>query len=979
MNAPSYQDDIALLSACRAGDFDAGARFVARHQWELVRVAYLLSGDQEQATRLATMTLVATLIDPPPDETYPRHYLLLHLARTYVESSPPSTWLTPENGDRHAVEDESYRVKVALERLNPHERAALILTCYAGLPGDLLQGLSGSSSQTSLTGTAMRASERVALAAGRSRDANIAGLLNRLLIDAPSTDLWPEIQDPVRAGWSKHRRRQRTLTAAFATSVGLLIVVAAIWLAGPRIRSNEAASPISTGADTATTLDVNDSPVVPEPRAAFASAPTLELFAANTVSVPDMQLVRMIEQAGEGRSAVYSYDPAANETTPLIDTGSSVEISPDGRWIIAQRNLLDASGMSVLAASQAADRQVSWEASVPEPKAIAIGDDSIYVLSQHNAESFQIQIIALETGEVTGSWPVGSHALTPSTIRAVRVDLSPDGERLALLAERVDPNRPAAVRTLTVYAVDDGTVIDAYLQTVEGSQGSRDFSVSSARPVPGEHSIYSAVPAEHDQQLRLQFLDLDQGTLSSLTLPLSPRTVAVESQRGENEIHLIPSNSGRLLYVVQSRQRQVAVVDLGGRQVIGIFPLVASGDEQPALESTLNRVSYLEALLSPDGTRLYLATNREKNQAVNGYPSQAPIWVFDTTSWQVVDRWTVSGMPRAMTMNGDGSIVYLRSARSDGVVLLTMFDAATGEALEVRDEIPRPAWADVQRILSMAGVYHDMYGIRPAIGDIIPRDNPIVSVLPGVAIEAQKVVAGTEAVVTARVVHPVTGAPASSDPTLRFDPDATLAIELSRAGNRAILIPSKVEPGVYQGRTQMDAAGAWDARVTVINQDGTTWVVNQPDAITVSEGLVASNGGAYRFLVRPANPVNRRTITLRVWMVQSQSGERLPEEIEFLDAIADNAQIILTHPSGERIEEPLTRVDHASFIGWARFGTAGTWDARIILDLISGERLSINAGPVEITDLTEPYRRSGPGAGAASANAGNRMAHPASR
>ncbi len=385
----------------------------------------------------------------------------------------------------------------------------------------------------------------------------------------------------------------------------------------------------------------------------------------------------------------------------------------------------------------------------------------------------------------------------------------------------------------------------------------------------------------------------------------------------------------------------------------------------------------MKVMLSPDGTRLYLAVNHEQQLPYSGFPTQSPVWVIDTTTWEIAGHWAVSGMLRRMTMDGDGSHLFVGSGREDGSVLLTTIATKTGESVNVREELPMPDWAEFSRITSVTQIYHDQYGVRPRTGPVAPIDNPILAVLPGVSVEADAAVTGAETTITVRIIHPLTGELATTDRTLRFDPAATIAVELTGPAERVIFVPSSAEPGIYTGQVRLNSGGKWDARVTVINQDGTTWAVSLPGAIDVANGLVAENGGAYRFSVRPANPVNRRTITLRVWMVESDTRERLPEEIEFLDQISDDVRIILTHPDGERIEEPLTRIDHASFIGWVRFGAAGEWTAEIELGLGDGRRVSIGAGTIEITDLTEPYER-GTG-GDAATSSGGRMANPASQ
>ena len=960
---PASHDDDALLTACRAGDSDAARRLVGRRQRELTRLAYLLTGDAERATELAAAALLDLLRDPPEHLDQPGRELALELAKRYLRDPARSTWLDRSDSEHYSVDDERSRTKAALDRLSPDQRATLVLAQLAGIPERTTQRELGLESRRAETSTHAPARERVALAAGRSADAPVVDLFNVVLIEAPHADLWSELEAPLKRAWSARRRTERLLTAGALAAVLLVLGGVTVWLTGFRPGGGAEEPAVSAVSEEWPPIDEQ----IPTPtiaRASFAAAPTIALPSSSDVIIEDLHLLRAFEQAGEGRSSLALYDPATNISTPLLNASGLPRISPDGRWIISATGLPDQPDMSLLAGGSL-DGETTWEIEVATPRALALGTERIYAMVSQAEGAYAIQVLDLTSGGRVAEWPIEQPELQSSTLRAAMLVLAPGADRLTLLTIHRDSAQEAPtdrwLRELTVYRTDTGEVTEALEMTGAGPSESTGFDPREARLVPGENAVYRLAQDEATSQVHLEFVDLDTGAVSELVLPLQARSELVAARRGETELHLVPSNTGAVLYVIQSRQRQVAVVDMRSRSLIGAFPLTAGDSDRGLFASNLNHVAYAEALLAPDGARLYLVINRERNLALNSYPSQSPVWVLDTTTWEVTGRGMVDGMPRQMTMSGDGAHIYVRSISAGGSVLLTTLATATGESLNVRDDIAKPEWSDALRIDSVAQLYHEHYGIRPRTGPLAPADNPVLEVLPGVSVEAEGAIAGVEALVTTRIVHPVTGELATTDRTLRFDPNATLAIELSNGAERAIFVPASIEPGVYQGRVRMNASGNWSARVTVINRDGTTWTVEQPAAIEVAEGLVAADGGAYRFLVRPANPVNRRTITVRVWMVESQSGERLPEEIEFLDEITDDARIILTHPSGERIDEPLVRLDHASFLGWVRFGAAGEWSAEIVVQLGStGNRVAISAGTLAINDLTEPYQRKAP-------------------
>jgi DNA-directed RNA polymerase specialized sigma24 family protein len=965
-------DDRSLLIAARTGDERVGMRVVERHQRDLLRVVYLLCGDGERAAELAAAALLDAFRRPPDEEADLRQHLLIEVARRSMERPGRSTWLRRDSESNYAVDDERDRVRAALDRLEPAERAMLVLNRYAGLPEQASLPLLNANIYEQRAMTA-RAASRVAIAAGRSSDGPVADLLARLLVDAPASDLWPEVSGSLRMIWATRRRRRRLLLATALSPLLIVLVAGLLWLAGRDAGDGESASGALLTPPSPTATPSAEA----EPRAQFAAAATPSPAPREAVSVPDLQLIRAIEQGGTGRSSLHAYDPATNDTRLLLNAGGLVNISPDGRWLVSRSTLSESPGTTVLAAMPLDGGGKSWEVTLPSVRSLAIDARTIYALvpSTSNEARFRVEVVELASGTIRGGWEAATPDEQPDTVWGTQLYAPLDGERLYLLTEHFDDSGQTWIGVMNVYRPEDGELIDSFVHELPGSGGqiARGFSPSGALPTPGGGALYSVVPDENWSKLRVQFLDLESGRLSTMPLPLTARSTSVSDSRGDAEIHLVPSNTGELLYVIQSRFRQVAVVDLLGRSMIGIFPLSSGAFDRSSFESNLNRVSYLETLLSPDGRLLYLASSWERNQAVFGYPARSPVWIIDTTSWEVVARMMVDGLPRSMTLSGDGSQLVVRSERTDGEILFTVLDTAGGEVLHVRQEIPVPEWADLQRLSAVQHIFQAQYGYRPVVDGVIPQDNRIVSILPAVRIEAGDAMAGADTLVTARVVHPVSGAPAIDDHTLRFDPEAALVIELTRDDRQVILIPSKIEPGVYQGLARLDLAGTWNAHVTIINRDGTTWSAALPAAVKVAEGLLATDGNEYGFEIRPANPVSRRTITLRVWMINAETGRRLPGEVEIADGVPGRVQLVLTHSEGERIEVPLDPLDHASFLGWARFSLPGEWTAEVSFEREDGRRVTVEAGVIEIHDLTEPYQRAGPPSG------GARMGNPHSQ
>ncbi|MEZ4570207.1 MAG: hypothetical protein R2849_07750 [Thermomicrobiales bacterium] len=581
-------DDGALIDACRNGDLNAAQRLVKRHQRETIRVAYLLAGDAERSTELASASFTSLLGDPPEDLDDPGRHLTLDLVRRFMRHPSRSTWLEQPSSESYKVDDDRSRIKSALDRLEPAQRAIIALHCIAGLSDNTIRKALDIDTLQDLRTTRIRAHSRIALAAGRAEDGPIIDLINQVLVEAPNDDLWPGIEVPVRRAWAARRRSERLVTTAVLVGLLLLISGTLIWLTGyrPSLDGEETSGVVDFPAPPATP-DTGIEPTPTVEMAEFAAAPTLPPPSEPSVMTQDFQLLRAIEQTNDGRSTIEIYDPALNTSRDLLDAGESTLVSPDGAWIVSERPLPDQAGQSLIAASSL-DQSAAWQLSMASPSSWTIGNDRLFVLNRQELDGRQIQAIDLRSGQIVRSWPVKDGNTMPSSLRWAMLVLSPDEARLSLLTARTEPDGKGWYRTLTVYQPETGEVLDTFEEDeAEDDDPSSSFSIRSTRKMPYENALYSIVEDEITSTVRLQFLDLDTGEISGLKLPIQARSLVVADRRGESEIHVVPSNTGDMLYVIQSRQRQVAVVDMRMRSVIDVFPLTANEPRERAIRHQL--------------------------------------------------------------------------------------------------------------------------------------------------------------------------------------------------------------------------------------------------------------------------------------------------------------------------------------------------------------------------------------------------------
>lgn len=935
-----------------ASEHDAIERFVRRHQMEAQLLAYLMRGDSGEGLDLARRALgncmrAVVAGDDVPDL---RLRLLEELGRLNLEFN------RPRRTEPHAApagSDERQRIEAALEIIDMPVRQALVL-CDVGALSD----------QEACRITGLEAAAvRLELGAARQRLRDAAGIggrgsafepLARLLRDAPQYDLWPQIEERYQQLTRRRQQRTRLVSASFVTMAAIVLIGGFIWLTGFSLGGSGDAASGSTAARPTAPIPTADPGPDEASRALDLAVPTptpaapIELVG----DVPDLQLLTAIEQAGEQRVAAYTFDPSENSAEPLASNGSIVLISPDGRWLVFQQQRDD--GTVRLSVARPEDAEVAWRLDTPRVHAAVIHHDRL-ILGRYDSDETRLTLTVLDitSGEERVRWVYSGDDLEIAIGHQFKLFAAPDGERVYLMAEAYEVDGDVWMRTLAALDAESGAVLQSWQYEASQMDGDLvpDFDLRRARLTVDGSAIYSQLIASRERILEIVFIDVESGAREAVSLPFDMR-----DDPWFVNVHAIPSNTGRFLYVLYPDRQQMAIVDLLARELKAIMTIGPQSFGRVGFENRLwQGTTYLVATFSPDGTRLYLSVVWEKNPSFRSSLNRSSVWVIETQNWQIIDTWSIPGQPSTLTTSGDGSEIYLSYEAARGGMAFIAFDARDGEVLYERSELPMPEWANIPRITSLMQLYQDHYGWMPAVDGVAPADAEDTRMLPAVALDIGEtgLIAGEPTEVEISFRHPITGEVLASESSdVRFSPEARLNVFFSGPdGALTGLAPTQESPGVYSGKVALGRAGEWHVRMSITNQDGSTWTLEAQQSIEVVAGLTSEDGAGFQLHVRPENPVSRRTLTLRGWLIDTDTFETLDEDDPRLPFVPDTIDLMLYSEFGGYISTTIERLEGGRYLGWARFESPGRWRALAAFQLTDGTEVRIDAGEFEVTSL----------------------------
>jgi len=212
--------------------------------------------------------------------------------------------------------------------------------------------------------------------------------------------------------------------------------------------------------------------------------------------------------------------------------------------------------------------------------------------------------------------------------------------------------------------------------------GREDFSFARCSPtgLVAKHRRYSSlcIPDWDNNPLTVE---AEPEVLERPSAPTAQLSQSVED-RVAREQALVPSADGRMLYIVDSGEDMVAVMDTRSLEVVrtASVELDATGDAET--DSETGRTSLA---VTTDGATLFIASGS----------SPGTVSAIDTEALTLADRWASPLPASGLGLSLDGSALYIA-----GGGRIALVDTATGEA---RATVPTAVLEPIVGVHPLAG------------------------------------------------------------------------------------------------------------------------------------------------------------------------------------------------------------------------------------------------------------------------------------
>ena len=933
-------------AAPRDGE-QAVALAVRMHQEELLRAAYLLSGDEERAAELAEQTLLAMLRADIHlrEDAERRAWVLRTLAAGYLSAPStaraggPARQAVATDAMRFNVDDERARLWVALDRCDPAQRLALVLHDFDQLDEETVAGLARWTTPE-LRQRLGTARERLRDGAGARQDQPAQTLLMSLSMNAPRMDLWPRLAEPARRRAADERRRQYAWTGGVLAMLVLSLLIGGIWLGGGLGDDDGVRGQLPTSSPSATSIETP--PVVPLPSATMPAARPL-------ATVADLYLMRAEQQP-------TLLTDGADLRVELPGYPEQTALSPDGRWLVyVDSERRAGEDHAVLVAVDTANAELAWQRELDGfgGRPVVTGEQVIVIeAGPGRSRSPRLAAYALDDGAQLRAWELDPHPATDGWERTdeVYLYLAPEGDELRVVTFQVDTIAAVAARMVRGYALPDlapsGEVEDA-IEIIRGRWGPA-FDFTTARPTPDGRALYSL--STDDASAAIRFFDLVTAQVETVELPALG--LGLESLWSRANANAVLSHDGRSLYLI-ARSGDVAVVDLLERGLARRFPLDLNGIAPPPLGGGGWSWGYDGGVFSADGSRLYLLHAFVGQSTINDPAAYTAVWTVDVAQWQLLESRQVPGVVQSMALSADGRQLTFAS-RVGGAAQLHALDVTSGQLTDVTAGYALEEGTGALELRGLGQLYQEQYGLTPAVGDSVPHDLTTFETLPQIDLQVDRKVlaAGGQAVFEVQLLQPADQTPVRAGQSgVRLDPAATVTLTLSHAEAADLfVIPVRLEDGVYRAGLPLPELGAWDATVAVSYADGTRWERRWTELVQVNAAYSAGPERAYllELTSNPGVPVAGAETQLVARFVNVESGEQLTQEVALDIGLPEAVDVIFRREDGAFKAVTLLPTGHGYYSAPAEFRWTGFWRAELSFRTPNGIQPSLRVGTWEI-------------------------------
>ena len=984
-----------LISAWQSGSLPAAEAFVRQRQAEVRTIAYLLTLERNQARGLAEAAFVrffqsTRTMDADTDT---RQELLVRLGRLFlrkefeaVEASQPDMF-SAGPPQKYGVDNQRDRTLAALGRLEDRERIALVLGEVAAFDPSQIN-LVLERGNTALVAPMETGRQRLRQSLDIPQGQPVRPALLDASFDGPREDLWPELVDDISRIHREEQRRGQLVTYGVVAGMFLVALIAIIALFGNDLFAGEEDDPAALG-DTSATAEIVEDISTPLPTV-IPPTPTPTPEPLPLADVPNVMLAGEYYGTSGGllRVTPVRYDTDTDELVALDQIDASAEpgvivaqwITPDGAQLVVVRETQEEGireySVTVL---DSGTLEWQWQASIGE---FSLNPESSYsIIPPVTMSSDEIFVVRLDpdnpvmtvdrydlddgTQGESASIDINADTNVPDEYSTVSLFLTPDQSRLLIVvhdAPASNVSQPQAGR-LVQLALPDLERVDESVQPFANVDD--PFSIWGAALAVDGQTFYRVSNGEPGRPLQVDFLDIQTGARTAIMVPF-----ANDENLPYRQITMFHSHDGYRMFLIDSFNGNVAVIHLTERRLERYFS-IDKGEFGSLFGSGGGRLVFgWKPMLSQDGTKLYVPAGINTSEQRYSYGDSTGVWVIDLSTWTITDFWPIEGTVEGIYSELADGTIFVRSWLGEAGLEGPNYRLGRIDGELIREELALSASEDASGIwvTSLASLYRSSHGRSPAVNGVDPAALPNYSTLPRLETATENNIAsGISTTITVRIFDPVSGNVLSAQrEEVRFDPDSTVTVTLTRDGAQAqLLVMSQAEPGVYRADTALPADGTWDINVSIIAPDGTTTSVPRAGTLVVAPTLTGSDGERYQFRVRfdPRTPTVGEEAGFRIRLVNVDSGAVVSEDVTF-----DVEQAVLEGGTIEELPQrlsmslgnPSTYFGSRSII--ASQSSYGVWDGRITLSTpgfwttairlqFAGMPLSeIPAGRVLVTD-----------------------------
>ncbi|CAN5265814.1 hypothetical protein BH23CHL1_BH23CHL1_08320 [soil metagenome] len=980
------------------GNLVAAQQLVGSLQGEALYVSFLLTGDRQAAIALAETGFLELFEHTRTSEldSDARTRLLLLIGKSFlkgdyterIERDAPAGLFADPGPTRYGVDNRRTLLLAALGRLNDRERVGLVLGDLSGLDSSTLNTLLERRNEP-LAAPMETARQRVRQSVDLPAGEPLRSVLVEATFDAPKINLWLRLEAPLTEIQRRQKQQSQFITYGIVGAVLLVLVVGIAVLFGDGLLNGSEAEGSSSGSaasEETTAIPTEPAPTLAPPVFAPESTPTPSLPAAN---VPGWFLLETIHEQVDSPNGFYRsvarYDPEQNQIQNLfvneirLADGSSVGVlSPDGYQLVLFREEPGDDQTRFFVSSYGTNNVgLQWETELltvdenpsTDPSlanaprlASAIADDRVYaaVLTTDNSPTLTIHALFQRNGKPRGTLEIDLPELTVDSRTYqgnIHLYAPPDSKYVYLFLENFgDPGKGRQIRLFTIDRMDMTKVNEQGIN----ADPEQEFWFWGARPTVDGGALYGLQQDRGGSQTRVQFIDFQTGERTIIELPFTPLDGYPNATLAS-----VLSHDGQRMYVIDQNGASVAIINLAERRLERTFPL-DRGDFVSRFDGGDEYLFGYAATLSADGSQIYVAAP-EQGSFQNSDAWQSGVWVIDATTWRIAAFIPIEGFVDAIHLALAEATIYVQvRVPSDSGQTIEMVRMTSGNAKQIVDRLQIPS-NDSNRYWprSPADLYRSQYSRSPAIDGVKLTDSELFSTLPRLEVTTGRAVvaAGQQATVEVRVLDPASGNVLTSDQQdVRFTSTAGVtAIVESPNGDRQFLVLGQVEPGVYRGSVTVQDMGRWTVDVAVSNADGQAWVSPRIGQIDVVPTFIGSDGRAYLFELstEPEQPVVNENTTVRLRLIDAQTGEPMPETITLAiaqDAL-DNAtlsdlpeRIDIRFFQGQQGVQTamLQRVSNGAYEGVHRFWSSGPITSTILIQPEGQRQITIPANTIEV-------------------------------